>query len=276
MNVVMTGAGAFVEVQGTAEQTPFSKERLDELLALAGAGIAPAHRAPSTAPARRVARPPSPSEPRLVLATANRAKAREMAALLAGVGVRILDLADFPGVTLPPEGETSYADNAPGKARAVGRGHRGFLSLADDSGIEVDALGGRPGVRSARFGGEDLDDAGRNVEMLRVLDGVPPERRTARYRALIALSEPGGRRQAVTEGVVEGILLTAPAGGGFGYDPLFFYPPLDATFAEVPAAAKHAVSHRALAMAGARLILAEWLRRGEGRRGRRAPPGILV
>ena len=134
--------------------------------------------------------------------TANRAKAREMAALLAGVGVHILDLADFPGVTLPPEGETSYADNALGKARAVGRA-TGFLSLADDSGIEVDALGGRPGVLSARFGGEGLDDAGRNVEMLRVLDSVPPERRTARYRALIALSEPGGR-EAVTEGVVWG------------------------------------------------------------------------
>ena len=182
-----------------------------------------------------------------------------MAALLAGAGVRILDLADFPGVTLPPEGETSYADNALGKARAVGRA-TGFLSLADDSGIEVDALGGRPGVLSARFGGEGLDDAGRNVEMLRVLDGVPPERRTARYRALIALSEPGGR-EAVTEGAVEGVLLTAPRGaGGFGYDPLFFYPPLDATFAEVPPEAKHAVSHRALAMARARLILAEWLR----------------
>ena len=91
---------------------------------------------------------------------------------------------------------------------------------------------------------------------------MPPARRTARYRAVIALSEPGGR-EAVTEGVVEGVLLTAPRGaGGFGYDPLFFYPPLDATFAELSAEAKHAVSHRALAMARARLILAEWLRRG--------------
>jgi XTP/dITP diphosphohydrolase len=184
-----------------------------------------------------------------------------MAALLAGVAVRILDLADFPGVTLPPEGETSYADNALGKARAVSLA-TGLLSLADDSGLEVDALGGRPGVLSARFGGAGLDDAGRNVEMLRVLDGVPPERRTARYRAVIALSEAGGR-EAVTEGVVEGMLLTAPRGaGGFGYDPLFLYPPLGATFAEVPAQAKHAVSHRALAMARARVILTEWRRVG--------------
>lgn len=181
-----------------------------------------------------------------------------MAALLAGLGLRILGLADFPGVVLPPEGETSYADNALGKARAVSRA-TALLALADDSGIEVDALGGRPGVLSARFGGDGLDDAGRNLEMLRALERVPPAQRTARYRAVIALSEPGGR-EAVTEGVVDGVLLTAPRGdGGFGYDPLFFYPPLDATFAEISAEAKHAVSHRGLAMARARRILAEWL-----------------
>jgi XTP/dITP diphosphohydrolase len=184
-----------------------------------------------------------------------------MAALLAGVGVRILGLADFPRVVLPPEGETSYADNALGKARAVVRA-TGLPSLADDSGIEVDALDGRPGVLSARFGGEGLDDAGRNVEMLRVLEHVPEAQRTARYRAVIALSEPGGR-EATTEGVVEGLLLTAPRGtGGFGYDPLFFYPPFAATFAEIPGDVKNAVSHRGLAMARARLILAEWLGRG--------------
>lgn len=184
-----------------------------------------------------------------------------MAALLTGVPVRIVDLGDFPGVTLPPEGETSYADNALGKARA-GALATGHMALADDSGIEVDALGGGPGVLSARFGGEGLDDSGRNAEMLRALHGVPPERRTARYRALIAIAEPGGR-EAVTEGVVEGVLLGEPRGlGGFGYDPLFFYPPFRATFAEVPAEVKHAVSHRALAMARARIILARWIGAG--------------
>jgi XTP/dITP diphosphohydrolase len=117
-------------------------------------------------------------------------------------------------------------------------------------------------VLSARFGGEGLDDAGAMSRCSASSTACPPSGAPARYRALIALSEPGGR-EAVTEGVVEGVLLTAPRGaGGFGYDPLFFYPPLDATFAEVPAEAKHAVSHRALAMAAARLILAEWLRGG--------------
>jgi XTP/dITP diphosphohydrolase len=159
---------------------------------------------------------------------------------------------------LPPEGETSYVDNALGKARAAASATR-HLALADDSGIEVDALGGSPGVLSARFGGDGLDDAGRNAAMLDALRDVPPARRTARYRAVIALVDPGGR-EAVTEGVVEGVLLAEARGSaGFGYDPLFFYPPFNATFAEVPSERKRAVSHRAVAMANARQILAEWL-----------------
>ena len=181
-----------------------------------------------------------------------------MAALLADLPLRVAHLGDFPGVVLPPEGEISYADNALGKARAAAAATR-HMALADDSGIEVDALGGRPGVLSARFAGDGLDDAGRNAAMLEALRGVPPARRTARYRAVIALVDANGR-EAVTEGVVEGLLLQEPRGyGGFGYDPLFFYPPFDATFAEVPAEQKHAVSHRAVAMARARQILAAWL-----------------
>jgi len=198
----------------------------------------------------------------LILATANRAKAREMAALLAGLPLRVLHLGDFPGVVLPPEGETSYAENAFGKARAVTTA-TGHTALADDSGIEVDALGGRPGVLSARFGGEGLDDEGRNDAMLAALAGVPTARRTARYRCLIALCAPDGR-EAVTEGVVEGVLLEARRGGrGFGYDPLFYYPPLAATFAEITAQAKHVVSHRGRAMTAAREILSRWLRAAE-------------
>src|SRR5215470_17588106 len=124
------------------------------------------------------------SDPVLVLATANSAKAREMSALLAGLPVRITHLGDYPGVVLPPEGERSYTDNALGKARAAATA-TGHLALADDSGIEVDALGGAPGVLSARFGGEGLDDRGRNAALLRALADVPPARRTARYRCVI-------------------------------------------------------------------------------------------
>ncbi len=199
----------------------------------------------------------SPSDPLLVLATANRAKARELAALLADLPYRIRDLSAYPGVVLPQEGESSYAENALGKARTVTIA-TGALALADDSGIEVDALGGRPGVLSARYGGPDLTDPERNALMLRELERVPTERRTARYRAVIAMTGPDGR-EATVEGSVEGVLLQAPRGqGGFGYDPIFYYPPLGATFAEIAAEAKHAISHRGRAMALARELLRRW------------------
>jgi XTP/dITP diphosphohydrolase len=193
-----------------------------------------------------------------VLATANRAKAREMAALLAGIPFRIVNLSDFPGVSLPPEGETSYAENALGKARAVASA-TGELALADDSGIEVDALGGGPGVLSARYGGPGLTDPERCEVMLREMASVPREKRTARFRCLIAVVCPRRDRETTVEGVVEGVLLESPRGtGGFGYDPLFFYPPLGRGFAELSAEEKNRVSHRAQACRRAR----EWLLAG--------------
>lgn len=180
-----------------------------------------------------------------------------MVGLLAGIPYRILTLADFPGVTLPPEGADSYAENASAKARAVAAA-TGLLALGDDSGLEVDALGGRPGVLSARYGGEGLTDAQRCDKLLEALAGVLPLQRTARFRSVIALVAPAGR-EAVVEGEAEGILLDQPQGtGGFGYDPIFYYPPLDSTFAQLPEAEKATVSHRARAMARARVILLEW------------------
>ena len=178
-----------------------------------------------------------------------------MAELLEGLPFRIVSLADFPAVTLPPEGETSYVENALGKARAVASA-TGLLALADDSGIEVDALGGRPGVVSARYGGEGLSDPERCQVMLKEMAGVPAERRGARFRCLLAIVCPRRDRETTIEGVVEGVLLDAPRGtGGFGYDPLFFYPPLGKGFAELAADEKNRVSHRARACRRAR----EWL-----------------
>ena len=178
-----------------------------------------------------------------------------MAAMLSGIPFRILSLGDFPRVTLPPEGESSYADNALGKARAVAAA-TGELALADDSGIEVDALGGGPGVLSARYGGPELSDPQRCQVMLREMTGVPRERRTARFRCFIAVVDPERRHEATLEGVVEGMLLETPRGeGGFGYDPLFFYPPLGRTFAELAPEEKNRVSHRARAVAQARAWL---------------------
>ena len=182
-----------------------------------------------------------------------------MRRLLAGVSYAVLALDDFPGVVLPPEGETSYADNALGKARAVAAG-TGLLALGDDSGLEVDALGGGPGVVSARYGGPGLDDRGRCTRMLEALRGVPPARRAAHFRSVIALADPLGN-ELVVEGVADGVLLGAPRGsGGFGYDPIFFYPPLGAAFAELGDAVKDEVSHRGLAMLQAREALRRWPR----------------
>ena len=195
----------------------------------------------------------------LLLATANVAKARELAALLTGIPYRLRTLADFPGVTLPPEGADSYVENALAKARAAAA-ESGALALADDSGLEVDALGGAPGVLSARYGGEGLSDAARCAKLLQALKGVPPLKRSACFRCVIAIVEPAGR-EATVDGKVDGILLDEAVGtGGFGYDPIFYYPPLDATFAQLSAEEKQSVSHRGIAIARARALLQSWHR----------------
>jgi XTP/dITP diphosphohydrolase len=196
--------------------------------------------------------------PRLVLATANAGKVREFARLLAGLGYTVVSLADTPGVTLPPEGEVSYAANAVGKARPVAAA-LDAVALGDDSGIEVDALGGRPGIASARYGGPGLTDPERVTRLLAEVGPTPA--RSSRFRCALALVAPWGE-EALVEGVVEGVLTDAPRGThGFGYDPVFLVPALGRTFGEVSDAEKDGVSHRARAVAAARPILARWAAR---------------
>jgi XTP/dITP diphosphohydrolase len=198
----------------------------------------------------------SPSSRRLVVASLNRSKVRELIALLGDLPYRVVPLVDVPGATLPDETATTYEGNALLKARAVAA-LDADVALADDSGLEVDALGGAPGVHSARFGGSGLDDAGRTALLLDRLRGIPPERRTARFRSVIAVVVRSGSAQTV-EGVVEGIITDAPRGtGGFGYDPVFFHPGLGRTFGELSESEKSGVSHRALAARRARALLLE-------------------
>jgi XTP/dITP diphosphohydrolase len=190
----------------------------------------------------------------LVVATLNRAKGRELVELLGDVPWALTLLADVPGATLPEETGTTYRENALIKARAAARA-TGALALGDDSGLEVDALGGEPGLYSARFGGPGLDDAGRYTLLLERLRGVPLARRAARFRCVIAVVDPGGREQVV-EGTVDGVISEAPRGrGGFGYDPVFLYPPLGRTFGELTSAEKHRVDHRGAAVRAARALL---------------------
>ena len=196
----------------------------------------------------------SRSDRRLVVATLNRGKLRELATLLAGVPFELVLLADVAGASLPEETGETYAENALIKARAAVRA-TGLTSLADDSGLEVDALGGAPGVRSARYGGPGLDDAGRTARLLEALRDVPDERRTARFRCVIALVTLEGEERVV-DGTAEGVIARAPRGAnGFGYDPVFFYPPLGRTFAELDADDKNRVDHRGAAVRALRPLL---------------------
>ncbi|HEY3352577.1 MAG TPA: XTP/dITP diphosphatase [Polyangia bacterium] len=184
---------------------------------------------------------------RLVVATRNRNKVRELAPLLAGLDVTLLTLADLPELPEVVEDGATFAANAAKKARVIAAA-TGRPVLADDSGLEVDALGGAPGVRSARFAGAGHDDGANNARLLAELAGVPAERRTARFRCAMALVDGGAA--IVREGACEGVILDAPrGGGGFGYDPLFLYPPLGRTFAELSVDEKNRLSHRARATA---------------------------
>ena len=196
----------------------------------------------------------SHSSRRLVVASLNRGKVRELIALLGELPYVVVPLADVPGATLPEETADTYAGNALLKAHAAAH-LQADVVLADDSGLEVDALDGAPGLRSARFGGPGLDDAGRTTLLLERLRGVPPAKRTARFRCVIALVGRDGPPRTV-EGVVEGLIAGEPRGtGGFGYDPVFFHPGLGRTFGELTDAEKSRVSHRALAARAARALL---------------------
>lgn len=194
----------------------------------------------------------------LVIATGNRGKYSEIAALLQGLDALLVPLDRVGLVEVPPESGESFQENARFKAEFVARAV-GRLALADDSGLEVDALGGQPGVMSARFGGPGKTDADRNRLLLSKLEGIPPERRTARFRCVVAIADPNGL-VSVVDGACEGRITLEPRGDyGFGYDPIFEVPSLGRTLAEVGSDVKNRLSHRAKAIAKARTILEEFL-----------------
>ncbi|MFI5371336.1 MAG: non-canonical purine NTP pyrophosphatase [Candidatus Eisenbacteria bacterium] len=181
-----------------------------------------------------------------VLATFNRDKTRELTPLLAGAGITLETLADHPRATPPAEDGATLLDNARIKARAA-MVLTGKPAIADDTGLEVDALGGAPGAEAARFAGPDASYADNVALLLARLAGVPSERRGARFRTVCVACFPDGREMA-GEGVLEGRITGTPRGSeGFGYDPVFELPD-GRTLAELPAAEKNAISHRARAV----------------------------
>ncbi|MFQ5420579.1 MAG: XTP/dITP diphosphatase [Anaerolineae bacterium] len=185
---------------------------------------------------------------KLLVATHNQGKVAEFAEMLADLQIEWLSLDDV-GVTADVEETGStFRQNAVMKAAWYAQ-ETGLLTLADDSGLEVDALDGEPGVYTARYGGPGLSHADRYRLLLENMAGVPESERTARFRCVIALVGGDGRLRHTTDGVCEGHIALAPAGdGGFGYDPVFYLPERGQTMAQVSSAIKHQISHRGRAM----------------------------
>jgi len=189
-----------------------------------------------------------------VLATRNPDKREELAALLGDLGIKIRSLADFPDAPeVVEDGDTCRA-NAVKKAVAIAR-HTGLPAVADDTGLEVEALGGRPGVHAARYAGERATYEDNWRKLIRELDGVPRQRRRARFITVAAVAMPSGKVE-VAEGMLEGVIAEAPAGTqGFGYDPIFVVPQLGKTLAQLAPGEKNRISHRARAFSKVREIL---------------------
>ena len=202
---------------------------------------------------------------RLLVATRNPGKLRELSAALTPLDIEVVGLETLEDPTDVEETGTTFEENARLKAETYSR-RTSLPVLADDSGLEVDALDRAPGVHSARYGGPGLNDEDRNQKLLEALQKVPPARRTARFRCTLAVAR-AGETLATFEGTIEGRILEAPRGeNGFGYDPLFFHRPSRCTTAELTLADKQRVSHRGQAISA----FLDALKRGDSRL---APPG---
>lgn len=201
---------------------------------------------------------------KLLVATHNQGKVREYRELLAGLPLEVTYL-DAEGIALEvAETGQTFAENAQLKATTYAR-VSGLWTWADDSGLEVDALGGAPGVLSARYAGEGASDADRYRKLLDALIGVPWARRTARFRCVVALTTPGGEIRA-SDGACAGIITFGPAGSnGFGYDPVFYLPDRGQTMAQLPTEVKNEISHRGRAARAAQAQLAVMLQESQYR-----------
>ncbi len=192
--------------------------------------------------------------PRLLLATGNRHKQEELKNLLSGIPYELVIPSELGIDEEVEESGSTLEENAVIKAKAFAA-RSGILSLADDSGLEVDALNGAPGVFSSRYAGENATDADRVSFLLSKLKGVPAEKRQAKFRCVIAIATPHGKIE-LCNGECKGVIALNSSGkAGFGYDPVFYLPELGKTMAELPPSKKNSLSHRARAAAKARFLL---------------------
>jgi XTP/dITP diphosphohydrolase len=191
---------------------------------------------------------------KIILATGNQHKVAELKKILDDLPVQLITISGYPGLVMPDEDCPDFAGNAAKKAEAVSA-YTGKIALADDSGLEVEALEGRPGVYSSRYAGREGDYAANNRLLLKELGSLSLKERKARFVTVIAITVPGDQTYIV-EGTCPGFITEEIRGdGGFGYDPLFLYEPAGLTFAEMTAEEKNKVSHRARAMQKARELL---------------------
>jgi XTP/dITP diphosphohydrolase len=198
---------------------------------------------------------------KIILATRNEDKVREIGHILGSLPLALLSLKDFPGIPEIAEDGATFLENARKKALTV-QELTGLASLADDSGLEVEALNGRPGIMSRRFAGPGATYADNNLKLIDQMKGIPFDSRRARFVCVAALAAPDGKVH-LSEGELSGYIAESPRGeGGFGYDPLFYLPEYGKTVAELDAETKNAISHRAKAMGAMREIL-QTLARGD-------------
>lgn len=246
MNVIMTDEGEFVEVQGTGEERPFSRKDLNELLALGEKGNKELIRAQRKALgeiADNILGIDYGND--VVIATNNAHKLEEIGAILEDFDYNIHSLkdVDLAGIEIVEDGET-FEENALIKARVIAQ-RTNMIAISDDSGLEVDAIGKKPGVYSARFAGENATDEENREKLLKVMKNVPMSQRQARFVSAIAVVFPDGK-EFVVRGTCEGTIGFEEKGkNGFGYDNLFIVEQYNKTFGEIPASIKNAISHRA-------------------------------
>lgn len=256
MNLVMTESGRFVEIQGTGEEATFSGEELNEMILYGKTAIESL--VAFQKEALLAIELPTTDDKTIVIATGNPGKAKEFEALFAAAGYRIKTLKDFPELQEVEETGTTFEENARLKAETIAQILKRPV-LADDSGLVVDALGGMPGIYSARFAGEHKSDAANNAKLLHELTEVPDEKRTAHFHCTLVFAAPG-KDSLVVDADWPGHIGRIPRGEqGFGYDPLFVPEGMAKTAAELAPADKNHLSHRGQALIKLQKLWQEWL-----------------
>lgn len=261
MNIVMTASGKFSEIQGTGEESTFSGAQLMDMLEIGEKGIEELihiqNEAINKDDEKRTEHDLVLSDT-VLIATKNKGKAREFETLFAKKGLKIKTLLDYPEIPEVEETGTTFAENALLKAETIAN-RLNIMVLADDSGLKVDALEGRPGIFSARYAGEPKSDAANNAKLLHDLTDVPSNLRTAQFHCTLALAYPD-KQSLVVEGEVEGIILGIPRGeNGFGYDSLFYVTDSGKSMAELSEMEKNKMSHRAQALVKLDQVWDNWL-----------------